>query len=103
MRGSPESVIVKGSVSALEYREAAWAAHDRETTPPDPSVLSDRALAALLRYELDDIPAEALRAVSAERRRRLRPCGPVDVVLGAVVLVTLAVSGVVIAWFLLAG
>jgi hypothetical protein len=101
MNGSPESVMVRDSMSALEYHEAAWAAHDLEAQPPDPSELSDPALRAILSYEMSDMPAEALRAVKAERRRRERPWKLVDVVLGFAVLVTLAASGVVIGWFLL--
>ncbi len=103
MNGSPESVIVSDSVSALEYHEAAWEAHEREALPPDPSDLTDRALTALLHYELSDVPAEARRAVSAEWSHRQRPWKLVDVVMAFAVLAMLAVSGIVIAWFLLAG
>ena len=102
MNGSLESVIVSDSVSALEYREAAWAAHEREAMPPDPSDLSDRALTAILHYELSDVPAEARRAVSAELRHRQRPWKLVDIVMGFAVLAMLAVSGIVVGWFLLA-
>ena len=101
MSGSPESVIVNDSMSALEYHEAAWAAHDVEAGPPDPSGLSDRALVAVLRYGSRDMPEEALRAVGAERRRRLGPWQLVDVALGFAVLAMLAVSGIVIGWYLL--
>jgi len=102
MSGSPESVIVRDSMSALEYHEAAWAAHDVEGEPPDPSGLSARALRAILSYEMSDLPTEALRVVKAERRRRERPWKLVDVALGFAVIAMLAMSGVVIGWFLLA-
>lgn len=101
MSGNPDSVMVRDDMSALEYHEAAWAAHDLETAPPDPSDLSDRALTAILRYETSDIPAEALHAVKAERLRRTRPWGFAEIVLGFAIIATLAVSGLVIGWFLL--
>ena len=101
MSGSPSSVMVRDSMSALEYHEAAWAAHDLETPPPDPSDLSDRALVAILRYEMDDMPPEALRVVKEERKRRTRPWGLADIALGFAVLAALAISGVIIGWFLL--
>ena len=72
MSRNPESVIVRASVSALEYHEAAWEAHDSEVAPPDPSRLSDPALGAILRYELSDMPPEAFDALRNERRRRTR-------------------------------
>jgi hypothetical protein len=93
--------MVHDSMSALEYHEAAWAAHDLETAPPDPSDLSDRALTAILRYETNDMPAEALRAVKVERLRRARPWGVAEIVFGLAMIATLVVSGLVIGWFLL--
>jgi len=101
MSGNPVSLMVRESMKALEYHEAAWAAHDLETEPPDPSDLSDRALVAILGYEMSDMPPEAVRAVKAERRRRVRPWGPADIALGFGVLAALAISGVIIGWFLL--
>lgn len=101
MSGNPDSVMVRDDMSALEYHEAAWAAHDRETAPPDPSDLSDRALTAILRYETSDMPAEAIRAVKVERLRRIRPWGFAEVALGFAIIAILAASGVVIGWFLL--
>jgi hypothetical protein len=101
MSASPVSVMVRDSMSALEYHEAAWAAHELETEPPDPSDLSDRALAAILRYETGDMPPEAVRAVKAERKRRVLPWGPADLALGFAILAALAASGVIIGWFLL--
>lgn len=101
MSGNTDSVIVRASMSALEYNEAAWQAHDLETAPPDPSGLSDHALRAILSYEMSDIPAEALKAVRTERRRRDRPWKAVEDVLGLAVLAMLAISGIIIAWFLL--
>ena len=101
MTRTPESLIVRASMSALEYHEAAWEAHDSEVAPPDPSTLSDPALRAILRYEMSDMPAEAHQALRAERRRRDR-AGKFSEVLPAFgVLVMLAISGVVIGWFLL--
>jgi hypothetical protein len=101
MSGNPVSEMVRDSMSALEYHEAAWEAHELETEPPDPSDLSDRALAAILRYETSDMPPEAVRTIKAERKRRVRPWGLADVALGFAVLVALAASGVIIGWFLL--
>lgn len=101
MSGNPDSVMVRDDMIALEYHEAAWAAHDLETAPPDPSDLSDRALTAILRYETSDMPAEAIRAVKVERLRRIRPWGFAEVALGFAIIAILAASGVVIGWFLL--
>ena len=100
MSANAESVIVRASVSALEYHEAAWEAHDSEVSPPDPSGLSDSALTAILRYEARDMPAEAFDALRAERRRRTwaRRVSEIPVL---VLLVALAVSGALIGWFLL--
>ena len=100
MSRNPESVIVRASVSALEYHEAAWEAHDAEVAPPDPSGLSDPALTAILRYEARDMPEEAFDALRAERRRRTWARGVREIpVFG--VLVVLAASGAFIGWFVL--
>jgi hypothetical protein len=101
MSGNAEFVIVRDSMSALEYHEAAWEAHDLESAPPDPSPLSDRALAAILGYEVTDMPAEALRAVQDEQRRRQRPWRLADNVFGFAMLAMLGTSGIVIGWLLL--
>jgi hypothetical protein len=100
MSRNAESVIVRASVSALEYHEAAWEAHDSEVAPPDPTTLSDPALSAILRYEARDMPAEAFDAVRAERRRRTW-ARRISEIPAFGVLVVEAVSGVIIAWFLL--
>ena len=100
MSRNPESVIVRASMGALEYHEAAWEAHDTDVAPPDPSALSDPALGAILRYEVSDMPSEALRALRAERRRRAR-ARRVSRIPAFGVLVMLAVSGAIIGWFLL--
>ena len=100
MSRTPESVIVWASMSALEYHEAAWEAHDSEIAPPDPSTLSDPALSAILRYEMSDIPAEAFQALSAERKRRAWAWRLSEIPAFGM-LVMLAVSGGIIGWFLL--
>ena len=100
MSRTPESVIVWASMSALEYHEAAWEAHDSEIAPPDPSTLSDPALSAILRYEMSDIPAEAFQALSAERKRRAWAWRLSEIPAFGM-LVMLAISGGVIGWFLL--
>jgi len=96
-----QSVIVRASMKALEYREEAWRAHDREAGPPDPGSLPDPALLAIMRYPAEDLPPEARRAVRSERRRRVRPHGAADAILGLAVLALLGLSGIVIGWFLL--
>ena len=102
MSKSAESVMVRASVSALEYHEAAWKAHELHSTPPDPLFLSDRALQAVVQYETQDLPVEAFEAVEGEvRRRGLAPIF-VDRVLGWAVVALLGISGVVIGWALLA-
>ena len=101
MRGSPETVIVQASVSALEYSEAAWEARDREREVPDPGLLSDEALRAILAYERADLPTEARVAVEAERRRRVLPANRVDLVLAVAALALLGIGGVIIGWVLL--
>lgn len=101
MSGSAQSEIVAASMSALEFHEAAWDAHDRECPPPDPSPLTDRALLAVLRYEGPDLPGDAFRALEAERRRRELPAGVVDRFLPVVALALLGLVGVIIWWVLL--
>jgi hypothetical protein len=100
MSRNPQSVIVGASMSALEYHEAAWEAHDSDVGPPNPSGLSDPALGAILRYETTDMPAEAFRALRAERRRRSW-ARRVSEIPAFGVLLMLAVSGAIIGWFLL--
>jgi mono/diheme cytochrome c family protein len=99
MSASPET-LVWVSVSALEYSEAAWRAHDGHREMPDPAYLSDEALRAVLRYERADLPSEARRAVEAERWRRVRPAS-VNPVLALAVLALLGIGGVIIGWILL--
>ena len=100
MSRNPRSVIVRASMGALEYHEAAWEAHDSDVGPPDPSVLSDPALGAILRYEMSDMPAKAFHALRAERRRRTRARRASEIPAFGVLLM-LAVSGAIIGWFLL--
>lgn len=101
MSTTAESTIV-ADMSALEYREAAWEAHEHHATPPDPLFLSDRALQAVVQYETQDLPEEAFEAVEGEvRRRGLAPIF-VDRVLGWAVVALLCVSGLIIGWVLLA-
>ena len=100
MSASPETLIVRASVSALEYSEAAWEAHDRHREMPDPGYLSDEALRAVLRYQRADLPTEARRVAEAERWRRVRPAS-LNPVLALAVLSLLGIGGVIIGWVLL--
>jgi len=88
-------------VSALEYHEAAWEAHDLEGTPPDPLLFSDSALQAIVKYQTRDLPVDAFEAVERELSRRRLSTTLGCRVLGLVMLALLAMSGLVIGWILL--
>ena len=62
MSGSPETLTVQASMSALEYSEAAWEARDHDREVPDPGYLSDEALRAISRYERTDLPIDDVLA-----------------------------------------
>ena len=71
MSRDTSSVIVRADMSAFEFREAAWAAvdadDDDDRCEPDPSVLSDRTLAIVMRYR-DRDPDGAGRWRRSDRR-----------------------------------
>jgi hypothetical protein len=100
MTGIAESILVEASMSALEYHEAAWDAHDQEAHPPDPAGMSDEALDAVLHYDARDLPTEARRVIEQEWQRR-RPAGSrTDEVVMFAVLAMLGASGASIGWVL---
>lgn len=100
MTGIAESMLVRASMSALEYHEAAWDAHDHEAQPPDPAGLSDEALDAVMGYDADDLPTDARGIVEAEWKRRRPTASRFDDVVTFVVLALLGASGAFIAWVL---
>lgn len=102
MTGTFDSVIVREDMNALEYHEAAWKAHDLDVKAPDPLRLSDRALRAIVQYELADLPVEAREAVEAERGRRMRFLRGAERFAALAMMVVLGISGVLIGWILLA-
>ena len=94
-----ESLIVRADMSAFEFREAAWRAHDSGTRP-DPAGLSDRALYAVMKYEDRDLPSDAREALETECRHRCLSPDPVDRLFGLAFLAFIAISGSVIGWIL---
>jgi hypothetical protein len=100
MSGNADSVIVGADMSAFEFHEAAWEASLREAPPPDPSILSDRALYIMMRYEDRDLPSAAHQVLEAECRRRGILLDVVERVIGFGLMAVLAISGLVIGWIL---
>lgn len=101
MSETDESVTVRASVSALEYREAAWRAHGGHAPPPEPSPLSDRALYAIMEYGESDLPPAAHGALEAECQRRGLSASFNDRLITFAVLAVLGLGGIVIGWVLL--
>ncbi len=101
MNETDESVIVRASMSALEYREAAWRAHGGDAPPPEPSPLSDRALYTIMGYGESDLPPAAQGALEAECQRRGLSAGFTDRLMTLAVLAVLGLGGIVIGWVLL--
>jgi hypothetical protein len=99
--------LVRADISAFEFREAAWAAADpgagHASGEPDPSDLSDRALAIALRYEDGDLPRGSHRALEEEwsRRRTMRDGLAPLITVAAMALV--GGGGFLAAWMLVAG
>ena len=94
--------LIEADVAALEYCEAAWDAYDRESSPPDASVLSDLALDAINHYGEHELPLDAMKVVAYEVKRRLRASS--DRVSDALALAALtlpALAGGTTAWMLL--
>jgi hypothetical protein len=100
MTENAESVLVRADMSALEFHEAAWEARARETRPPSPSSLSDRALAMVMDYAEADLPADTMGVLEAERRRRGMAPAVVERLIGFGVLALIAIGGFVFGWML---
>lgn len=100
MSGSADSVIVGADMSAFEFHEAAWEASLREAPPPDPSILSDRALYIMMRYEDRDLPSAAHYVLEAECRRRGIMLDVFERLVGMALMAILAISGLAIGWML---
>jgi hypothetical protein len=94
---------VQASLSAFEFREAAWRADEGGSHEPDASALSDAALFVVMRYPPADLPSSATTAVEAEATRRGLTPSFADRWLPWAVLAMLGIAGVVIAIVLLAG
>ena len=69
MTGATDAVI-EASVSALEFREAAWEADERGWRFPDVTSLSDPAILAVMQYPPSTLPDGANDVVVAEAARR---------------------------------
>lgn len=102
MAGNAESVIVQADMSAFEFHEAAWEACFREAPPPDPSVLSDRALYVVMRYEDRDLPSDTNEALEQEYKRRGLVPDVIERLLGLGLMAVLAITWFVIGWILFA-
>jgi hypothetical protein len=102
MAGNAESVIVQADMSAFEFHEAAWEACQREAPPPDPSILSDRALYVVMRYEDRDLPSDTHDVLEAEYKRRGLVPDVIERLLGLALFGVLAISWFVIGWVLFA-
>ena len=102
-----QKVLVRADISAFEFREAAWAAADPggrlARREPDPSDLSDRALAIALRYEVRDLPCGSHRALEQEwwRRRTMRE-GLVPLI-AAALMALVGGGGLIAGWLLFPG
>ena len=107
MAPEDQSVVVRADLSAFEFREAAWAAADGadevRCRDSDPSMLSDRTLAIVMRYRDRDLPSEAHIAVEEEWRRRSGMQRELALWIGAVVLAMVGAGGLVAMWTLFAG
>ena len=99
MTGATDAVI-EASVSALEFREAAWEA-DQRGCLPDVTSLSDPAILAVMQYPPSTLPEGADDVVVAEAARRGLIAGFLDRWLPWVVLGSLALSGLAIVLILL--
>jgi hypothetical protein len=107
MAPETQSVVIRADLSAFEFREAAWAATDGVDEDgcrvPDPSTLSDRTLAIVMRYQDRDLPSRAHRAVEEEWRRRRGTQHDLGLWIGAVVLAVIGAGGLVAVWTLFTG
>ena len=102
MAPDTRSVVVRADLSAFEFREAAWAAtdgaHEDRCRDPDPSMLSDRTLAIVMRYRDRDLPSGAHRAVEEEWRRRSGMQRELAHWIGALALAVIGAGGLVAVW-----
>jgi hypothetical protein len=107
MAPDTQSVVVRADLSAFEFREAAWAAADPggafADREPDPSSLSDRALAAALRYEDADLPRRSFRALEEEWSRRSTMCDGLLPVIAFAVMALLGAGGIIAGWVFFSG
>ena len=87
---------VEASVSAFEFREAAWRADEGGRLEPDVAVLSDAALSAIMRYPRADLPSSTSTAVEAEATRRGLKATFVDRWLPWAVMMILALAGALV-------
>jgi len=102
MSRNADAAIVRADMSAFEFHEAAWEASLREAPPPDPSILSDRALYVVMRYEDRDLPSAAHRVLEAECRRRGILLDVFERLIGMALMAIVAISGLAIGWMLFA-
>ena len=102
MAGNAETVIVQADMSAFEFHEAAWDACHTEAPPPDPSILSDRALYVVMKYEDRDLPSDTHEALEQEYRRRGLVVDVIERLFGLGLMAVLAISWFVIGWVLFA-
>jgi hypothetical protein len=102
-----QTLLVRADLSALEFREAAWAAADpaghHSAREPDPSGLSDRALVAALRYEERDLPRRSRRALKEEWSRRSTMRGGLAPLIAVAMMALVGGGGLIAGWFLFAG
>jgi hypothetical protein len=103
MNATLEVLSTSEHMSASDFQEASWEAHDRQAAPPDPATLSDKTLHTFLHYEGPNLllPSTARKAVEAESMRRGASSTVADDVTAVVTLAGLSVGGVVIGLVLL--
>jgi hypothetical protein len=102
-----QKLLVRADISAFEFREAAWAAADaggrHACGEPDPSDLSDRALAIALRYEDRDLPRGSHRALEQEWSRRRTMRDGLAPLIAVALMALVGGGGLIAGWFLFAG
>ena len=103
MNTTLEALSTSEHMSASDFQEASWEAHNRQAAPPDPASLSDKTLHTFLHYERPELllPSAARKAVEAESIRRGASSTVADDVTAVVMLAGLSVGGIVIGLALL--
>jgi hypothetical protein len=103
MNATSEALSTSEHMSASDFQEASWEAHDRQAAPPDPATLSDETLHTFLHNEGPDLllPSAARKAVEAESIRRGASSTVADDVSALVMLGGLSLGGVIIGLALL--